>query len=710
MIARRRGLDRWLHRFQRAAQLTAVWLVVALPSVVWADDRSGFKPTTPDGLGNLLNPPPGLVPEAGKSLFEYVGMEHYILWSDLGVGDVIEKSAIIIYAPVQLISMLLVRLGIGMSWWLDRLTAQNTIAGSIGGLIESSANLFNVWLLPTALAVGAFIAYAMARRGQSALSQIATVAVIGVFAVGLGSSGTKIVSGLDQGRSLLSNSVGQATGDAMITADAPLRWPTDFNQGTPQQQLARKSGDTIWRTFAVTMWCESQFGSMKACEQYGPEWLKLDSDEKRKNYTDDVVSVAEGGGDAATVRHMQGHQPAMRITIAIFSFILGAAAGLIIAGLSMVALMSWIIALLLLALAAFFACLMVIPGRPRRWGLDYFNTIIAATIGSALIGGLLWGTLAATGAIAAVIAPLGFLPMAALALAVLLAGWKSKSLLEGVLYSGTSMRGQGDTGMRLGAFLGARGAIKGGKRATRALAGAAGGIGGAAARTVGKVAGMATGVPKSGAGSSHGAYKGAASYVAGVSNRRTAGASRIASLRPGGRTDGTGPGSTDTGSDTGPGRRDRSQDNGRYRPNTARRNARDVARRNAQQRAQYIPSRGEEMPNTYSWSVPSGKTTDDWGRSKDAKQWSRPSTSGKTTAGHRGRGTPAGQDGGTRRPNPNTDSTGGAGRTPSTTRRAGQPGSRFVELKPTPRTPDDGRPPRRQPPPPTRRKPDGDPT
>lgn len=61
-------------------------------------------------------------------------------------------------------------------------------------------------------------------------------------------------------------------------------------------------------------------------------------------------------------------------TIAIFSFTL-AAAGVIIAGLSMVAVMSWTIALLMLALAVFFACLMVLPGHPRRWGPEYFNTI-----------------------------------------------------------------------------------------------------------------------------------------------------------------------------------------------------------------------------------------------------------------------------------------------------------------------------------------------
>lgn len=733
--------NRWLHRLQRAAQLAAAYLVVVLPSMAWAADGDGVAATSPDGLGNLLSPPPGLVPAEGKSLFEFVGMEHYFIWTDLGVGDVVEKSALVIYAPIQLIAMLLVRLGIAMSWWLDRLTAENNIATSIGSLIESSASLFNTWLLPTALAVGALIAYGMARRGQNALSQIAAVIAIGLLAVGLASSGGKLVSGLDTGRSLLSNTVGQATGSAMNTTDAPIHWYTNYDQGTPQQQLARKSGDTIWRTFAVTMWCESQFGSVQACEQYGPAWLKLETDDERKAYVEDVVIVAEGGGDAATVRYMQGHQPSMRITVALFSLVLGAGAGLVIAGLSMVALLSWILALLLLALAGFFAAIMVIPGRPRRWGLDFFNTVIAATIGSALVGGLLWATLAATGALAALIAPLGFLPMAVIALAVLLAGWKSKSLLEGLLYSGTSMRGQGDTGMRLASFIAAQAGIRTGKRATRAVASAGAGIGGMAARGAGRLTNVAAGTPRHGAGSSRGAYRAAANYAAGVSGRREAGAGPVSSLRPAGRTDPTGS-SGDTSSTTssegtgrrpapaGPGRRSRPQDHGRYTPNR-RRPTRERA--NEQGRADGTARQEGGTTSTGRAARPTGAETTARARGRNtttpgstgavkgtSRRDGRLASPGEHTSANDGpaAGRPTRAEAKARRadarpvrPSRSTQrsaerASGGDRAARARAENTGNPdfdspqpprSSRFVTLTPQPRTPGDGRPPRRQP-------------
>jgi len=534
MTARTRTM-RWLHRLDLAARWAIAYLVVVTPSVVWADNGTG--PTHPDGFGNIISPPSSMIPADGRSLFEAVGIDRYSIFTDLGVGDVVEKSASLIYEPLSLVAMLLVRLAIALTWWLERLTDANGLAAGVGSFVQSSASLFNAWLLPTALAVGAGIAYAQARRGESGLSQLLTVACAGLAAVALSLGGASIVKGLDDGRGLLATTVGNGFGASLTTIQEPVQWPTNFNAGTPSTQLARKSGDTIWRTFAVTPWCEVQFGSLDACKRYGAGWLTKATDNDRRTYIDGTIKPGEQGADAPTVLYLQGHDPSLRIVSSIFGVVLAAAASLTIAGLALAALIAWVIALLLLCLAGFFLAIMAIPGKPRQIGTEFISTVVAGVVFSGLVGGVLWATLALSVGAAATATTLGYLPMILVSLIVLVSGWKTKTILEGILYGGTAMRGgHGNRGMSMAGVAAARLGMSAPRKLTRS----AGGLALAGLRSV---TGMGGGRRRGGGGATATGGGGSAGPLPTTSRTRT-GSPRFASLRPQGRTGGSGGGST----------------------------------------------------------------------------------------------------------------------------------------------------------------------
>ena len=138
----------------------------------------------------------------------------------------------------------------------------------------------------------------------------------------------------------------------------------------------------------------------------------------RMDYVNKVIVPAEGGGDSPTAKWVKGDNPfgshggrdarghrgnAVRLPEH--------------PGLAFTALMAFIGALLLLVVGVFFACLWIIPGRPRQWGLNWFEALIGLVLQS-FLAMLVFGTaLTLVTAVFTLTGSLGWLPVTGLAIA-----------------------------------------------------------------------------------------------------------------------------------------------------------------------------------------------------------------------------------------------------------------------------------------------------
>jgi len=216
----------------------------------------------------------------------------------------------------------------------------------------------------------------------------------------------------------------------------------------------------------VTPWCVAEFGSLAACERYGKAILDKGTDgDARKKYIDDDMSEAEGGDDAATVKWAKGDNPFGRVGV----LTLGAIAATLFAALTVTlaftALMAFVGCLLLLIIGVFFVCMWIIPGKPRQWGMSWFEALLGLVLQSFLAMLVFSVTLTLVTAVFGLTDNIGWLPVSGLAIAVLVAGFRLRRLLESL----TTVMRPGMGSMVMGGM-----ARRGAMSAVRRLMGAVG--------------------------------------------------------------------------------------------------------------------------------------------------------------------------------------------------------------------------------------------
>lgn len=414
-------------------------------------------PTTPDGLGGLVTPPE--LPGGAVTLVESTPLHRYNIWHDLGMTDVVPNAAILLYGPLNDFGLVILKGGITAAWWLYTLMDSTAIGQRLGEAMNSLSSSLYMWLLPTALAVGAVAMFVRRSKGEDFVDQLAIMLLGSVLAIGLGTSSPFVVQMIDDGRQGLSAAVSSAAADSLVSTEIPFAWPSAPPQGSAQLRVARTSGDALWRVLGVTPWCITEFGSLPACERYGAGWVKQTTPDQRKEYVDKIVKPAEGNDDeGGTVRYMRGHDPAGRISAALAGFIINLAAAVVVVALPLSALMTWLTALLLLAFGSLWACMLVVPGRIRQWGVGAWDMIGGLTLVSAITTGLLSVSMIVLAAVIAITSVAGWFPTAVLSGAALWATLRAKKLIEALLLSaGTGSSGLG----KFAAFLTARSLMRG---------------------------------------------------------------------------------------------------------------------------------------------------------------------------------------------------------------------------------------------------------
>lgn len=432
------------------------------------------EPTNPQNFGETF----GNNDHSGggaKTLYETYNSSDYVMpvdtsWNDFLAEAVNGAADFLFFLAKSIVSAV-----ITMVSWLFDMTNDGGVTDNLSGMIGGTASAFMIWLLPTALAAGAFVAYLHAKRDGvgGAVGQLVWVALAGLFTVSLAMTPAFWTTTTDTVRTLAVDSVNTATADALtVNEDFPFSFENpDFSGGDETTSAQRKISDGLWRNFVAMPWCMSTLGSIEACERYGQDILdKRGDDAAILHYIKNDMADQEGGEDSPTVRYAKGHEYWERLGQAtmVCAVSLVMAIGIVVLGFGAFAAMvlSW----LLLAIGGFFAVLCVIPGVLREWGKKWFFALVGALAGAAVKMLVFQAVVLVVIGALATDWPLGIRTL--VAIVIVIAGLGLNRTLDGIVgHSGNGMLRTAATGYMAGRAL--KGAAGGAFRIARG-AGSAG--------------------------------------------------------------------------------------------------------------------------------------------------------------------------------------------------------------------------------------------
>ncbi|QNE24799.1 hypothetical protein [Streptomyces sp. INR7] len=411
----------------------AIPVLFAFTSVMVLAGQAHAEDIKPVGIGDLFwSPSDGNIPKGGETMYELYDPGRWFIDADLNMFEGIDSS---MHFIVSVLMALLLIIGLAMTvivGWVFRFTSIPEMEKAISTMIGGASQSLMEFILPSCLVVGGFIAFVQHRKGGGGggLSQIAWVLISGVVSVSLLTSPQSWVSGVDSARqvgaSVTMTATAEGLGDGGGDFPFALKNPPKFTDNG-RDTLLRKSQDSIWRGFVATPWCIAEFGSLEACQKYGRQVLDQGTSvDTRVDYIDDEV---EGNIGGASKDWVDGDTPVGRIMVLIPSVVVALLFAVLLLVLAFTSLAAFLGSLLLLLTGVFFACLWVIPGRPRQWGLAWFDQLLARTLESFIATLVLGAVLSAQTATMQMFGKYGWLPTMGLSIALSVVAFQFRSVL-----------------------------------------------------------------------------------------------------------------------------------------------------------------------------------------------------------------------------------------------------------------------------------------
>ncbi|MCE0459516.1 type IV secretion system protein [Curtobacterium flaccumfaciens] len=352
-------------------------------------DNHSCKPTKTVQPGELI-PIRDMSKGGNKTLFESYDLTHWQIGYDQenAVRDAGNRLMLDLVNTLLFVLVLVVYMTIGLAWWLFGATNVPGLSDASADLIGGASGAMLTWVFPTAVAVGAIIAYIQGRQAKGSwFGQIAWMVFAGVFAVGLTTSPGVFTNGIEQVRETGSNVVLDTSNQALDgDAQYPLSWnKVDYSVNTSKDAMLRKTGDAIWRDFVATPWCLAQFGSISACQKYGPAMLKSEpTNDARSDVIKNTVYKTEGNGnnqagkDSETGQWTKGSTWWLQLVIVLIALVAAIVFCALMLVLGFSALSAVIMTTLLLIAGVFFAALWIIPGPTRQWGVAWAEALVGS--------------------------------------------------------------------------------------------------------------------------------------------------------------------------------------------------------------------------------------------------------------------------------------------------------------------------------------------
>ncbi|QLE72842.1 type IV secretion system protein [Streptomyces rectiverticillatus] len=459
-------------------------------SAAAADDK--FEKYKPAGIGALLPAPKSSYSGAGTLYEQYGNPMLYDLDVQLGWDEFGDWALQFVAVIFMGLTVVLALAAIVVVQWTFKFTSIDKLEDSISHAISGAASTVSTTLLPSAMAIGAVIAYANHRRNGSSISQLGWVAATAILSISLLTTPKVWIEGIDSIRTIGSNTAMQAASAGMGNE---TKEPIDIGDqptygGNQQDNMLRKSADAIWRSYVVTPWCVAEFGNLNVCKEHGKDLLDLPADDdKREEWLKNNVSDKTVGGEA--VKYRQGHMGHARVMVAMASAVCAGLFAILAVALAFASLASLIGALMLLLAGVVFACLWVIPGRPRQWGVRWFDTLLGFTLQSFVSTMVLGCVLVLNTASVSLVGPYGWFASAGVSITSAIVAFKFRGIMESIV---------GVTGATNSSFN--AGAMRLAQQAGGAVAKGAGGAAWGAGKFTGKGVGKGAwwGTKKTGAG------------------------------------------------------------------------------------------------------------------------------------------------------------------------------------------------------------------
>lgn len=434
----------------------AIPLMFALTTLVVLAHPASAADIPPVGIGDLLPSPDSKVPEGQGTMYEtYNNPGLWQLDSDFGKWDILDPMAEIIADVCMALITVIGQACVVITQWIFQLTTVPALEDALEGSIGGAAKGLSVTLLPTALAVGGFVAFTKHKEGGGGggLGQIAWVLISGVVSVSLLQSPGVWVDGVDSTRQIGANIALSATSEGIGSGVEDFPFKMDHKpqfSGSGRDDMLRKSSDAVWRGYVATPWCLAEFGSFEVCEKYGRELLEQGpSKDDRKEWLQDNVTDEAVGGDS--VKWRQGHSPVQRIMVTLPALVVILIFAVLVLSLAFASIASLLGALMLLVAGVFFACMWVIPGRPRQWGVRWFDQLLGLTLQSFIASLVLGCVLVVQVATTQMFGVYGWAPASGLSIAAALMAFRFRKIIEAIVGVNGSMTAGG--GMVLGMLL-----------------------------------------------------------------------------------------------------------------------------------------------------------------------------------------------------------------------------------------------------------------
>ncbi|TDO44574.1 hypothetical protein EV643_11574 [Kribbella sp. VKM Ac-2527] len=452
----------WPRRLRTALFVLTISTIITTQVALAADPQ---QPTTPTGFGDLL-PAPDLTHGDTRTLFEQYNPMAYSLDFEGSFSDPFRPVFNSFAQMLMLYIVAATRAAIAIGWWLFSFTDIRPLMDATSHAIGDVSTQLTGWLLPSALALGAIAAYVQRKSSGTALGQLVWVFAAALLAISLAVGPATWLKGVDGARQVGAQTVMGASGQVVgTTLKTPFEMPEPAFPGTARDTMLRKSGDAAWRGFAVTPWCIAEFGSLEACGRYGKGMLDTGIDgSQRMDYIKNDVAKGEGGGDAPTVKWAKGENPFGRIGVLIIAAVAASLFAFLNIGLAATALMAFVGCLVMLVVGVVFACLFIIPGRSRQWGMNWLEALLGLVLQSVAAMLVFGVALSLLTAVFGLSQSLGWLPVTGLALVVLIAAFRLRRLLESL----TTMMRPGVGSMMMGSYA-RRGAVQAMRRVVTAI-------------------------------------------------------------------------------------------------------------------------------------------------------------------------------------------------------------------------------------------------
>ncbi|MEV6332251.1 hypothetical protein [Streptomyces sp. NPDC051909] len=416
----------------------AIPVLFALTTLMVASGTAHAETIDPVGIGDLLPSPETTVPKGQGTLYEeYTNPNLWMLDSDFGRWDILDPMGDTVARILMAMIVIIGTAVVVIVKWIFGLTSVPELQGALTSTIGGAAKGLSTTLLPAALAVGGLVAFAKHREGGGGggLSQIAWVFVSGVVSVSLLSTPQVWVDGVDTTRQVGASVALNATagGIAQGKQEFPFKLghePTYTGNG--RDDMLRRSSDAVWRAYVADPWCLAEFGSLEACQKYGKDLLDQGpSVEARKEWLQANVKEQTVGADSANWR--AGHNPVGRIAVLIPALIVLLIFAALVLALAFASLASLIGSLMLLVAGVVFACLWVIPGRPRQWGLRWFDQLLGLTLQSFIATMTLGCVLVVQVVSTQMFSTFQWVPSAGLSIAAAVMAFKFRKIMESIV-------------------------------------------------------------------------------------------------------------------------------------------------------------------------------------------------------------------------------------------------------------------------------------